>query len=293
VTHLTAKADIDRISLELLRRSKSLDVFPTPVDRIVEYSDLLVKMDVDISSIHPSYLDKANSFLRSALSKVRGIFDVRKRVIYLDLSQTHNRKNFVKLHETAHGILPWQRKIHEIIGDNDQTLNPDHNDEFESEANYFASVTLFQHERFNEELAKLNLSIDAAIHLSRHFGASIHAALRRYVDCSKNKCALLILENLDKNGQHCCLRNYLASNRFEAAFGEIVFPQRLEYTWSFVQDYCGGRRFKKNGEVKVPTKDGDIAMSYQFFNNSYNAFVFLHPLGEVKRSKTTFIIQGV
>ena len=29
------------------------------------------------------------------------------------------------------------------------------------------------------------------------------------------------------------------------------------------------------------------------FNNSYNAFVFLHPVGEVKKSKTTFIITDV
>ena len=43
MNELIAKTDIDRISMEVLRGSKSLDIFPTPVDRIVEYSELLVK----------------------------------------------------------------------------------------------------------------------------------------------------------------------------------------------------------------------------------------------------------
>lgn len=294
MTDLLAQTDIDRISLEILRGSKSLDIFPTPVDKIVEYAELLVKTDVDISQIHPTYMDRANDFLQNALSKVRGIFHLKSRVIYLDLSQSFNRKNFVKLHETAHGVLPWQREIHDIIGDNDLTLSSDQNVEFEAEANYFASITLFQHDRFMEELSKLNLSIDAAMHLARHFGASIHAALRRYVDCSKNKCALLILENINTaDTPFCHLRNYLPSKNFYKTFGEISFPQKLELSWPFVQDYSIGRKLKKDGLLKLKTKNGNVDFSYQFFNNSYNAFVFIYPVGEAKRSKTTFIIQGI
>jgi hypothetical protein len=294
MNNLIAKPDIDRISMELLRGSKSLNVFPTRVDQIVEYADLFVNKDVDVSQIHARYRERANEFLRSALSKVRGIFDIKGRVIYLDLSQTFNRRNFVKLHETAHGVLPWQRKIHDIIGDNDQTLNPDHNEEFEAEANYFASVTLFQHDRFIEEMAKLNLSIEAIMHLAKLFGSSIHAALRRYVDCSKNNCALLILENLCKDDTpHCFLRNFIGSKKFVKTFGEVLPPHRLELSWPFVQDYYYGRRFKKEGRATLQTKDGAVDFVYQFFNNSYNAFVFMHPINEIKKSKTTFIIKGM
>ena len=141
MNELLAKADIERISMQVLRGSKSLDVFPTPVEKIVQYSELVVNGAVDISKVHASYMERANEFLRSALEKVRGIFDTRKRIIYLDLSQNSNRKNFVTLHETAHGILPWQRDVHQIIGDNDLTLSLDQAEEFESEANYFASIT--------------------------------------------------------------------------------------------------------------------------------------------------------
>ena len=295
MNELVSKTDIDRLSMEVLRRSKSLDVFPTPVDRIVEFSDLVVRTDIDLSKIHNSYRERANIFLKSAVEKVRGLFDVKKRVIYLDLSQSDNRKNFVKLHETAHGILPWQKKVHEIIGDNDLTLSADQNEELEAEANYFASLTLFQHDRFDMELSKLGLGIDAAIHLSKHFGASIHAALRRYVDCSKNRCALLILNKPDKSSgsPECQLRNLIASKKFQQEFGDIIVPATLDISWTFVRDYAFGRKFKKDGRLTVTTRQGEVEFSYEFFNNYYNAFVFIHPIGEVKKTRTTFIIQGL
>jgi Zn-dependent peptidase ImmA (M78 family) len=290
---LPAKNDIEKISFEVLKSSKSLDVFPTPVDKIVAYSELIVRKDLDVSKIHPSFIDKANSVLKKALSKVRGLFDRRQKTIYLDLSQGFNRKNFVKLHETAHGILPWQKTINDILGDDEHSLSPEANEEFEAEANYFASITLFQHDRFIAELDKLNLSIDAAMHLAKHFGASVHASLRRYVDCSKNRCALLVLENLVKTGKpYCGIRNFLTSKSFAESFGEIIFPPTVDYTWEFVQHYCHGRKFIKDGTVDLTTKNGGIKFTYQFFNNGYNAFVLFFPIGELKKSKTTIIISG-
>lgn len=289
---LPAKRDIEKISFEILRGSKSLDVFPTPVDQIVAYSELVVRNDIDISSIHHSYIDKANSVLKRALSKVRGLFDRIEKTIYLDLSKGFNRKSFVKLHETAHGILPWQRKIHDILGDDDNSLNPDYNDEFEAEANFFASLTIFQHDRFIDELSKLNLGIEAAMHLAKHFGASIHASLRRFVDCSNNRCALIILEDLSRSGTpSCALRNFIASKKFSKEFGEITLPPRLECCWAFVQDYCYRRKFKKDGLVTLTTEVGEINFTYQFFFNGYNAFVFLYPVGEKKSSRTKIVIS--
>jgi Zn-dependent peptidase ImmA (M78 family) len=290
---LPAKNDIEKISFEVLKNSKSLDIFPTPVDKIVAYSELIVRKDLDVSKIHPSYVDKANRILKRALSKVRGLFDRKQKTIYLDLSQGFNRKNFVKLHETAHGILPWQKKINDILGDDEHTLSPEANEEFEMEANYFASVTLFQHDRFLSELTTLNLSIDAAMHLAKHFGASIHASLRRYVDCSKNRCALLVLENLVKTSKpYCGIRNFLASPSFAKDFGEIVFPPKVDYSWQFVQHYCHGRKFIRDGNIELTTKNGVVKFTYQFFNNGYNAFILFFPVGEQKKSKTTIIVSG-
>ena len=288
---LPAKKDIDKISIDILKGSKSFDIYPTPVDNIVSYAELIVRKDIDVSKIQESYLEKANTVLQNALSKIRGIFDRKEKMIYLDLSAGFNRKNFVKLHETAHGILPWQKEIHDILGDNDITLNPDNNEEFEAEANYFASVTLFQHERFNKELQKLGLNIDAAMQLARHFGASIHASLRRYIDCSNNRCALIILENLCKSPLSCALRNFLTSQKFQECFGDIDLPSKFDNSWPFVADYRF-RKYKKNGLITLNTASGSVDFNYQFFNNTYNAFIFLYPVGEVKKSRTNIIVSG-
>jgi hypothetical protein len=290
---LPSKADIDKISLEILKGSKTLDVFPTPIDQIVSYADLLVRNDIDVSKIHHGFFSKANDALRRAVKKVRGLLDRREKTIYLDLSQLNCRQNFVKLHETGHGVLPWQKKIYDIIDDDDDSLSPYITEEFEAEANYFSSVTLFQHDRFMAELNKLPLGLNGAMQLSKHFGSSVHAALRKYVESSKNRCALIVLENISAKGKlaECTLRNFFPSQSFTETFGFIQLPGTLGYEWPFVRDYYFKRRFKTDGKLSLTTENGETDFVYHFFNNQYNAFVFLFPVGEKKRSRTNIIIK--
>lgn len=289
---LTSKKDIEKISFELLKSSKSLDVFPTPVDKIIAYSNLLVKNDIDISKIHRGYLSRTSDALRRAISKVRGLLDRQEKTIYLDLSQTFNRQNFVKLHECGHDALPWQRHFHDVLEDDDDSLDISYHEEFEVEANYFATITLFQHDRFLEELQKVNLSIEAAMHLGKYFGASVQASLRRFVECSKNRCGLIVLENISPAGAkpECSLRNAFFSQKFLDTFGIIDLPVTMGYKWPFVKDYYHNRRFKKDGKVTLKTKNGDVEFNYEFFNNYYKGLVFIYPVGEKKSSKTKIII---
>lgn len=292
MVELHTKKDIEKISYEILKGSKSFDVFPTPIDQIISYTELIVSKEIDVSKIHSSYFSKATDALRRALSKVRGVLDRRERTIYLDLSQKKPKLGFIQLHEVGHDVLPWQNKIHDILDDDDDSLNPETLEHFEAEASFFASATLFQHDRFLTELDKLRLEIESPMHLAKLFGASVHASLRRYVEYSKNKCALIVLENISKNGSKakCSLRDKFQSEKFSKAFGDLYIPLELAYTWPFVQDYYHNRRFKKDGSIKILTKNGDVDFTYHFFNNSYNAFVFLFPIGEKKSSRTKIII---
>jgi hypothetical protein len=232
---------------DILKGSRSFDVFPTPIDRIVAYSELKINEDVDVSSIHEEYFSRASDALRRALTKVRGVLDRREKTIYLDLSQIKPRLGFVKLHEVGHDVIPWQREIHDILDDDDDSLSPETRDEFEVEASFFASATLFQQDRFLAELDKFGLDIGTSMHLAKHFGASIHATLRRYVECSKNNCALIVLENISKNGSKpkCNLRDLFFSAKFLKVFGTINIPLELGYTWPFVQDYYFNKKVKR------------------------------------------------
>ena len=187
------------------------------------------------------------------------------------------KKNFVKLHEIGHGVLSWQDEIILAL-DNDETLSEEYHEQFEAEANYFASVTLFQQDRFLEECEKLGLGLGAVMALSKKFGSSVHSAFRNYVLQSKNRCALLVLNHtINKNGFTNILttRNLFYSKSFLQEFGEINFPDEFGFKWAFVQDYKFKRNFHEKGNIKIITKEGEeLKASYHFFNNTYNSFVF-------------------
>lgn len=109
------KDDIDKISKEILKQSKAYDTFPTPVDKIVNYAELNVAENINLSKLEPDFFDKFSGAFKNTLDKIRGLLDREEKVIYLDLDQTTNRKNFVKLHEVGHDVLPWQRPHSNIL----------------------------------------------------------------------------------------------------------------------------------------------------------------------------------
>lgn len=288
MVELQSKKDIDNLSYEILRSSKSLDVFPTPIDAIVTYSELVVST-TDLSRIPSNYVSKSLDVLKRAIGKAQGMLDRREKVVYLDLSTHPSKQKFVKLHEVGHRVLPWQQKMYEVLEDDENTLDSNTREEFEAEANYFASATIFQQDRFLSEMDKLGLGIDAAIFLSNRFGASTHATLRRYVEYSKKRCALIVLKDCSNSGAK--LRNLFQSKSFMKTFGSLSFPENMERVYPFVDDYCRKRRIKKDGSVSLPTRNGSTNFTYHFFNNTYNAFVLLFPVGEKKSTRTKIIIS--
>lgn len=294
MVELHTRKDIEGIAYDILKSSKSWGKYPTPVDSIVNYSDLIVNKTVDVSQIHHGYASKVTDSLLRALAKVRGVFDRKEKTIYLDLTQNDPKKNFVKLHEVGHGVIPWQNETSTFL-DDDHTLSLDYREQFEAEANLFASATLFQLDRFEDEMAKLQFGLKSGMALAKMFGGSNHASLRRYVECSKNRCALLVLKDLTGIGKtaKCCIRNYFASSRFIKEFGEISWPAEFTSEWSFVQDYTYGRRMKISGELPISIGDDNLNFHYDFFDNTYNAFVLIYPKGEKTGGKTKVIITGL
>lgn len=291
---LHSKKDIDNISHDILKSSKSLDVFPTPVEKIVKHSELYIAGGIDLKSLEKKY--KSSHFseaLKSGLSKIRGFLDRREKVIYLDMDQISSRQNFVTLHETGHNVLPWQNKILEFL-DDDETLDPDTQEEFEQEANYFASVTLFQNDRFENHAKKFELGMPSVMQLSNHFGASAHATFRRYVEDSKFRCALLVLKNLSEKGKipNGDFRNAFHSESFLNNFGSIEWPENFGYKWEFIKDHLFlKKKWKTNGSINLKTLNGNVDFTYHYFDNTYNAFVLIFPKGENKPTKTKIVLE--
>ena len=297
------KKEIDKISYELLKGSKSLDVFPTPVDKILSYSDFVLDNKIDLLNIEPNFFEslkeksmKSVKTLQSGLSKVKGMFDRREKTVYIDANLNNvGKKNFVQLHEIGHGVLGWQNEMMLCL-DNDETLSLDTEEQFEEEANYFASSTLFQQDRFIFEAEKLKLGLSSVIALKQKFGASVHSTFRNYVLQSKNRCALLVLTPIKENKGNealCKRRNLFYSPSFSKDIGELKMPKTFGYKWEFIRDYKF-TRFKESGIISLTSKEGEILnCNYHFFNNTYNSFVFIFPKGEINKARTKVILQNV
>lgn len=286
--------EIDNLAFDILKQSNSLGVFPTPINKIIDHVELRLDEKTDLKKIPKNYLSKGGEKLKSVVRKLRGVLDRKEKIIYVDPNQHVSRKRFVKLHEVGHEVIPWQRKLYEMYEEDELTISFNNNEEFEVEANYFASGTLFQLNRFEEKSLELPLEIGSPMHLAKVFGGSIHASLRRYVTRSKKRCALLVLENPSADNMSCSIRDFFCSSPFRKEFGEIQWPDKVGFEYDFVQDYViRNRRFHKDGIFSLNQKKLlNTILSYHYFYNSYNAFVLFFPKGEKQNIKTKIVMSS-
>ena len=287
---LASAADIEKIAKNILIGARAWGKFPTPIDELIAYSELSVAQGIDLGKVEHDVVTKGRIFAGKITRKVLGMFDFRDKIIYIDHTQRTSRKNFVKLHETGHGVLPWQKDLMGCL-DDEETVAPEVKEEFELEASFFASAGLFQLERFEEEAERLPLSLRSARALGEKFGGSAQAAIRRYVERSKKRCAVLVLNNpLERTGRvvQARVRNYFESPSFSKEFGGLGWPEKCGWEFQFVKDMQFKRREHQSGNINIVTPLLEqVNCEYHFFDSTYNVFVFLFPAGEKNASRIT------
>ena len=290
LTPLASVDEIEKIARNILIGARAWGKFPTPVDELIAYSELSLAKGIDLSQAEPSLITAGRMFAGKVSRKVLGIFDFRDKTIYLDHSQRESRKNFIKLHETGHGVISWQKDLIGCLDDED-TIAPEIKEEFEREASFFASAGLFQLERFDEEAAKLPLSLRSARALGQKFGGSAQAAIRRYVERSPKRCAVLVLNPLERTGgAHARVRNYFESPSFTKAFGGLAWPEQCGWEFPFVQEMQFKRKEHLTGQLTTTTAGLEaVSLQYHFFDSTFNVFIFLFPAGEKNTSRVTIL----
>lgn len=206
-------------------------MFPTPVQDIMGAAKVTEAKD-DVLS--PSFLtnlragvQKAGSKVRSALSKVMGLFLSSERLIFVDRSLLLVKQQFIRLHETAHGFLPWQTPMYGLVEDSKEELDPETADLFDREANVFASEVLFQLDTFSDRVADLDFTIWTPVREAKKFGASNYAAIRQYVSKNPRDCTVVVLNKpaFNEAGFEVSLRRSIQSLTFTERFGNIVWPE--------------------------------------------------------------------
>src|SRR6267154_763733 len=93
------KKDIDNIVFDILWKSKSFDIFPTPVNKIVEYCELHVDELNVFHQVPKNYVAKNIDAFNRMMKKILGVLDRQHKTISVDPSLPGVKKNFLQLHE--------------------------------------------------------------------------------------------------------------------------------------------------------------------------------------------------
>lgn len=273
----------------LLREAGAHGRFPTPVDELIQAARLFVEREVSLDTSFLSRVyHRVTDPIKHAVEKVLGLFDSRDRTIYLDHTVHPNKKTFLKLHETGHGYLPHQRETFAFIEESNATLDPDVRDEFDREANVFACEVLFQLDRFTKEAADCEFGIATPVDLSKRFGASCYAAIRRYVTTNRRACAVLVLNKPAYevgDGWATTLRRSFESPGFTAQFGKAAWPDSYGPEDVLTSIIAMSQGFSSPSLVLLRDLNSDTQRCVvESFNSSYQVFVFLYPESELRRS---------
>ncbi len=278
-------SEIRHCADQLLRKAGAYGRFPTPVDDLVEASGLEVEPDVSLES---GFLEKLQRRLpgqvKRAVDKVLGVLDARAGLIYLDQSVHQKRRVFLSLHETGHGFLPWQQQTWSYLEDSEATLDEGIRDQFEREANVFASDLLFQLDAFQNEARDSAVGIRSVLELARRYGSSFYAAVRRYVAVQDRACAVVIFDKpagLAAARRRLTLRRSVESPSFIRIFGSGYWRDSYGPQTIFGQSLPEEGRFSRPAACRLTDQDGKSRQCLvEAFDSTYQVFFLVYPTRE-------------
>jgi len=276
-----------------LRQADALGTLPTPIADIMSAAELEVTSEEELTE---GFLKKlrssaraAGETLRRALSKVLGALHVSARTIYLDPSVPKAKRPFIKLHETGHAVLPWQREIYRVTEDCQKTLEPEIAEQFEREANIFAAEVLFQLDAFSEEAFQQAPSIWVPVKLSKRYGASIYMAIRRYVSENPRPCAVIVTDMpqvCPQRGYVAALHRVVVSPFFRQQFGELNWPAKFSPDDNLGAIIPVGKR-KASRPREIMLIDRNRARHRclaEAFTQGHNVFILIHSCTALNRT---------
>jgi hypothetical protein len=231
--------------------------------------------------------EAATRFLKSAIEKVLGIFDVQADVVHIDESVNKEKQAFLSLHEAGHKEIPHQRGLFKWIQDCTKTLSPDVADLFDREANNFATIVLFQDDRFAKMAADSAFGIKVPLNLQRKFGGSVYATVRQYVRTHAKACAVVVLDPphlCNSNGMTANVRRLVHSPEFIQRFGTLRLPDAITAGSTLARFIpSGGRRMSRPDTLVFSDRNGD---RHEFvaegFATTFNVFLLIHARATLK-----------
>jgi hypothetical protein len=266
-----------------LREAGALGVFPTPVERIMAVARV---EEVNDNVLDEGFLAKmrasATGAIKSAFSKVLGLFQASSGLVFLDQTLMKVKKTFVRLHEAAHGFLPWQRGMYALVEDCKHAIDSEIAALFDREASVFASEVLFQLDAFIEDAQSREFSIWTPVRMSKNYGASIYASVRQYVSKNNRACAVLVLnmpEPAEGAGFRSTLRRLIMSDRFVHVFGDLPWPEVFtpDDEIGAMVPFGPGRKYSGKRSLGLVDRNGETHDCVaEAFTQGHQVFVLIH-----------------
>ena len=273
----------------LLKKADAYGRFPTPILDLISAAELELARESVLDNVFlgdlyrnlPNVLKLAPDRLKRAIDKVLGVLDLRARRIYIDASVHKNKRPFLSLHEVAHDFLWWQRKTFDLLEDGETELDEDTRDEFERQANCFASDVLFQRDAFMNEAADSNFGVIVPVTLSKKFGSSVYAAIRRYVTTSPCACAVMVFEKpADRYPVTCLeLRRAVGSPLVESQFGRHWHKEKYGPGEFFIE-HIPFNKFSRAAAFRIKDLNGHPHdCTAEAFNSTKQVFFLIRSTG--------------
>lgn len=277
-----------------LQDADALGCFPTPIEAVMDAAKVVVSEQPLIDEGFLAKLrrksQEAGKTLLRALEKVLGVLHVAARIIYLDQTIHIAKRTFLKLHETGHAVLPWQRDIFVVTEDCEKTLAPEIAEQFEREASAFAADVLFQLDSFTEEAHQSAFGILVPVKLAKRYGASIYMSVRRYVTTHYRACAVLVLEPpvaCERRGFVSNYRRFVASPEFQRQFGALSWPESYgpgDEIGAAVP--TGGRKMSRPREISLVDRNGTCHRCMaEAFTQGHQVFILIHAVATLTHRK--------
>jgi hypothetical protein len=272
---------VRREAQRLLAKADAIGRFPTPVKDVLDVARLeVVEENLGNLSLLARLRNGADGSLKKALSKVLGIFDVRARLIFIDRTVKLVKQTFITFHETGHFFLPWQRDAYKVIEDCPKTLDPEIAENFDREANIFASEVLFQLDGFSDEARDHHFGVNIPLNLGRRYGASAYSSIRQYVIKNNRPCAVLVLNPPEVDvqfGFHLTLRRCLTSQSFPSQVGLVEWSERYTPSHPLWDLIPTGKRKMSSPRTITLTNTGGVrhACMAEAFSTGFQVFILI------------------
>ena len=200
-------------------------------------------------------------------------------MIYLDQTVHKKKKPFLSIHEVGHDYLPWQRDTFAILEESESSLDPDVREQFEREANCFASEVIFQLDLFTQEAADCDFGIKVPINLARRYGASVYSSIRRYVMTHHHPCAVVVFNRVDLHGSKVLtLRRCVQSEKFTSRFGKLAVKEQ-QGPADFFARHVPYNKFRMPTNCTIKNRNGEQEQCLiEAFDSTFQVFYLLYPV---------------